>query len=72
MCVSAMQATSQRPSGLNSGEAIRSYDDISTDRFANLARKYDDLFIDLAYQIIDAAREICIRDNKEMNVILKM
>ena len=47
--VSAMQATSQKPEGLNSGAAIRSYDDISTDRFAELSKKYDSVFVDLAY-----------------------
>lgn len=57
--VSALQATSQKPQGLNSGEAIRSYDDISTDRFATLARRYDNMFIELAYQIIDKAKDIC-------------
>jgi hypothetical protein len=56
--VSAMQATSQKPEGLNSGAAIRSYDDISTDRFAALSQKYDNLFIDLAYLITDTAMEI--------------
>jgi hypothetical protein len=60
--VSALQATSQKPSGLNSGEAIRSYDDISTDRFASLARRYDDFFIDLAYLMIDQAKDIAERD----------
>lgn len=61
--VSAMQAASQKPQGLDSGEAIRSYDDISTDRFASLARRYDNLFVDLTYQIIDLAKDICDRDN---------
>jgi len=56
--VSALQATSQKPAGLNSGEAIRSYDDISSDRFASLSRKYDNVFIDLAYAIIDMAKDI--------------
>lgn len=56
--VSMMSATSQKPAGLNSGEAIRSYDDISTDRFASLDRKYNDCFIELAYQIFDKAKEI--------------
>lgn len=60
--VSALQASSQKPQGLDSGEAIRTYDDISTDRFASLARRYDDFFIDLAYQIIDLAKEIAERD----------
>lgn len=66
--VSALQASSQKPSGLNSGEAIRTYDDISTDRFAALARRYDNMFVDLAYQIIDLAKDIAIRDGKYQTV----
>lgn len=60
--VSALQASSEKPAGLNSGEAIRSYDDISTDRMAALSRRYDNLFIDLAYAITDKAKEIAERD----------
>lgn len=60
--VSALQASSKKPAGLDSGEAIRSYDDISTDRFAALSRRYDSLFIDLAYAITDQAKDIAIRD----------
>lgn len=56
--VSALQASSQKPQGLDSGEAIRTYDDISTDRFASLSRRYDNFFIDLTYQIIDLAKDI--------------
>lgn len=56
--VSALQASSQKPQGLDSGEAIRTYDDISTDRFAALSRRYDNFFVDLTYQIIDLAKEI--------------
>jgi len=60
--VSMMQASSQKPAGLNSGEAIRSYDDISTDRFASTSRKWSNLFVDLAYQIIDLAKDIAERE----------
>jgi hypothetical protein len=56
--VSALQASSAKPQGLDSGEAIRTYDDISTDRFASLSRRYDNLFVDLTYQIIDKAIDI--------------
>lgn len=58
--VSAMQASSQKPQGLDSGEAIRSYDDISTDRFASLSRRYDNFFIDLTYLAIDLAKDIAV------------
>lgn len=66
--VSAMQASAQKPAGLNSGEAIRSYDDISNDRFAALSRRYDNVFVDLAYQITDLAMDIAKRDGKYSTV----
>jgi len=66
--VSALQASSQKPQGLDSGEAIRTYDDISTDRFASLARRYDNLFIDLAYQIVDLAKDIATEQGEYSTV----
>lgn len=66
--VSMLQASSQKPQGLDSGEAIRSYDDISTDRFASLARRYDNFFIDLTYQIVELAHDICVRDGSYSTV----
>lgn len=66
--VSNMQATSQKPAGLNSGEAIRSYDDINTDRFAQLSKKYENFFIDLAYQITDCAMDIAKDTGKYQTV----
>lgn len=62
--VSQLEATSQKPAGLNSGEAIRSYDDIATDRSAALARRHDDTFIDLTYLMVDLAKDIAERDGK--------
>jgi len=56
--VSSMQATSQKPQGLDSGAAIRSFDDISTDRFAALSKRFDDVHIEAAYQIVDVAMDI--------------
>ena len=66
--LSQMSASSQKPAGLNSGEAIRSYDDINTDRFSNLSRRYDNFFIDLAYLIIDQAKDIALRDGAYQTV----
>lgn len=66
--VSAMQATSQKPEGLDSGAAIRSYDDIATDRFAAISKKYDNIFIDLAYQITDVAKDIAEKYGKYQTV----
>ena len=66
--VSSMQASANKPAGLNSGEAQRVYDDIATDRFASLARKYDNVFIDLAYLMIDLAKDIAEREGEYMTV----
>jgi hypothetical protein len=66
--ISALSATSQKPAGLNSGAAMREYDDLQTDRFAVLNKRYDRLFIDLAYKIIDKAREICEREGSYSTV----
>lgn len=56
--ISNMQATGSKPQGLDSGEAIRSFDDINSDRFAEVSRKYERIFIDLAYHIVDVAMDI--------------
>lgn len=62
--ISALSATAKKPSGLDSGVALREYDDLQTDRFADLAKRYDNFYIDLAYQIIDLAKDIADRDGE--------
>lgn len=66
--VSNMQATGQKPQGLDSGEAIRSADDINSDRFAALSKKYETVFVDLAYLITDAAMDIAKETGKYQTV----
>lgn len=66
--VSMMQASSQKPQGLDSGAALRSYDDISTDRMATVAKKYSNVFVDLSYLIADTAMDIAKRDGKYQTV----
>jgi len=66
--VSSMQATSQKPEGLNSGAAIRSYEDISNDRFNTISQKYSNVFVDLAYLITDTAKDIAEREGKYQTV----
>ncbi len=62
--VSSMNAAAIKPSGLNSGEAIRNYDDLQSDRFASLAKRYEQFYVDLAYQITDCAIDVCERTGK--------
>jgi len=66
--VSALAATSQKPAGLNSGEAIRNYDDLQSDRFASLNKRYDHFYVGLTYKIIDKARDIAERDGEYQTV----
>lgn len=56
--VSALAAASSKPAGLNSGEAIRSFDDLQTDRFAALARRYQSAFTELAELIVEEANDL--------------
>lgn len=66
--ISALAATSQKPAGLNSGEAIRNYDDLQSDRFAVLNKRYNNFFIELSYKIFDKACEIAEREGKYQTI----
>ena len=66
--VSNMQATSQKPAGLDSGEAIRSYNDEADARFSAFGKKYENFYIDLAYQIVDVAMDIAKDTGKYQTV----
>lgn len=56
--LSMMAATSEKPEGLDSGEAQRVYHDINSERFAALEKRYANFYVDLAYQVIDLAKDI--------------
>lgn len=68
--ISQLSANGAKPPGLNSGEAQREYNDRQTDRFANLSRRYDNIAIELSYQITDLAKEIAERDGKYETIYL--
>lgn len=66
--ISALAAASQKPAGLNSGEAIRNYDDLQSDRFASLEKKWQRAFQDLAYAMFDKACDIAERDGEYQTI----
>lgn len=66
--VSSLSAAAQKPAGLNSGEAIRNYDDLQSDRFASLSKKYEQFYTDIAYQVIDLAKDIAKREGSYQTV----
>lgn len=56
--VSQLSASSQKPAGLNSGVAIREYQDIETERFSLVSQAYEDAYIELGNRCIDLAQEL--------------
>ncbi len=62
--VSQMSAQSTKPAGLNSGEALREYDNLQVDRMYTLSKRYATFFEDLAYAVLDKAIEIAKRTGK--------
>jgi len=56
--ISSMAAQAKKAPGLNSGEAIREANDLQSARFAALEKRYENIFIELTYLMIDCAAEI--------------
>lgn len=66
--ISALSAASQKPAGLDSGKALREFDDIQSDRFAALDRRYHNFYIDCAYQVMWEAGDIAKETGKYSTV----
>lgn len=56
--ISQLSAQSQKPAGLDSGIALRTFADIQTERFVVVSRDYEDFFLETAKQMIELAREM--------------
>lgn len=54
--VSQLSAANQKPAGLDSGKAIRAYDDVQVQRFQTVAQAYEQFFVDMAKITISVAR----------------
>jgi hypothetical protein len=61
--LSQLSANSQKPAGLDSGKALREFNDIESDRFTTLGQAYEDFFLQLARLSIDVAKDIFTREN---------
>lgn len=55
--VSRMSATSQKPAGLSSGEALREYNDLAADRAMTVSRMWESFHMELAHLTVDALSE---------------
>jgi hypothetical protein len=56
--VSQLSATAQKPSGLNSGKALREYNDLETERFMSVAQRYEKVFLDAGRIMISLAKDL--------------
>lgn len=60
--VSQMGATSKKPAGLDSGAAIRTYQDIESERFVTQNQAYNRIYVDLLRELITVADDIADRE----------
>jgi hypothetical protein len=62
--ISMLSAASQKPAGLNSGKALREYNDIESDRFMVIGQLWEQFFLDLARLSVDVAKDIYDREGE--------
>lgn len=56
--VSTLSAQSQKPAGLNSGEAIRTYNDLGSERFQALGKRFEAFFVCVMKLFLETVHEI--------------
>lgn len=61
--VSQLSSQSLKPAGLDSGVALRTYEDIETGRFAIPARSFEQFHLDVAELLLDEVRELDANDD---------
>jgi hypothetical protein len=68
--VSQLSARSLKPAGLDSGKALREFNDIESERFLEVGKRYERMYMDAARIMIDMARD-CYQEDPEFNVKAK-
>lgn len=67
--ISQLEAQSQKPKGLDSGKAIDSYLDITTERFNVSLRIFQDCFLQAAKLVLELSRVITDKYNPDFDVM---
>jgi hypothetical protein len=62
--ISQLSASSRKPEGLDSGKALREYNDIESERFMIIGQQYEKFHLDLAKLIISTGRDIAKKHGK--------
>lgn len=68
--ISQLSASSSKPPGVNSGVALREYQDINTERFAIQGERFESMFVEAAKIIIDLSRDL-YKDGVNLSVKAK-
>lgn len=56
--ISQMSARGQKPAGLDSGRALREFQDIESERFVLVGQRWEQFFMDLARKVVELARDM--------------
>jgi len=68
--ISQLSAQSKKPAGLDSGKALREYNDIESERFAIVGQAWEQFFLDIAAQLIECAKDI-YKTDKNYSVMVR-
>ncbi len=66
--LSRLSATMQKPAGLNSGQALRDFNDIESERFVLSGQDYENFYLDAGRIAIDLAKDIAERNGGNYQV----
>jgi head-to-tail connecting protein len=66
--ISQLSASSQKPSGLDSGNALREFNDIESERYMLVGQSWEDIHIECSERFLDLADEISEEDGKDYTV----
>lgn len=56
--LSQLTANSEKPAGLNSGKALREYNDIETERFSSFSKDWEKFHVDISQDCLEVAKDI--------------
>lgn len=66
--LSQMSVAGTKPAGLESGKALRTFNDIETERFSIVAQNYDQFFVNIANKLILMTERECKKGTKDFQV----
>lgn len=68
--VSQLSAQSEKPAGLNSGVALRTYQDVESERFAIFGQEYEQWYLKIAKVMIELTRDL-VKTTKDVSIKTK-